>query len=66
MKTQKRDLSSRAFNRGYQAGITGKSRDNCPHSQTQTRTQWLAGWREGREAQWDAHTGIAGIHRQSA
>lgn len=66
MKTQKRDLSSRTFQRGYRAGITGKSKDNCPHTQINSRNQWLSGWREGREAQWDAHTGIAGLHRQTA
>lgn len=66
MKKQKRNISSRIFQRGYNAGINGKSRDNCPHSQNLHRTQWIAGWREGREAHWDGHIGVAGLHRRIA
>lgn len=49
MKRQKRDKSTRAFTKGYQAGISGRSKDNCPFNSTETRSQWLGGWREAVE-----------------
>ena len=66
MKKMKRDLSTRAFNRGYQIGNQGKSRDLCPHDNGDMRQHWLSGWREGRSDQWDGYTGVAGIHRMGA
>ena len=30
MRRQKRDMNSRAFDKGYQAGISGRSSDICP------------------------------------
>ena len=54
MKSQKRDKTERAFVRGYHAGITGKSKDSCPHeSNEEVRQSWLTGWREGRSDQWE-------------
>lgn len=61
MKRQKRDKFSRAFQRGYKAGVSGRSLDICPHEQLEQRQHWLSGWREGRADQWDGLTGIAGI-----
>ncbi len=48
MKRQKRDRMERAHSRGYQAGLVGKSRDNCPYNTLEAKEQWLGGWREAR------------------
>lgn len=63
MRRQKRDLSERAFHKGYQAGVSGRTKDNCPHENDNTKQQWLTGWREGRTDQWDGYTGVSGIHK---
>lgn len=63
MKRLKRDPLERAFLRGYQFGISGKSRDHCPFSQPPTRQAWLNGWQEGRDDNWDGLIGAAGLHR---
>lgn len=49
MKRQKRDKLSRAHAKGYQAGISGRSKDNCPFQAQEPRSQWLGGWREAVE-----------------
>ncbi|MGB3726781.1 MAG: ribosome modulation factor [Glaciecola sp.] len=46
MKRQKRDKLTRAHAKGYQAGITGRSKENCPFQASDARSQWLGGWRE--------------------
>ena len=46
MKRQKRDKLDRAHSQGYKAGITGRSREACPYQQTDSKSQWLGGWRE--------------------
>ena len=48
MRRLKRDPMERAFLRGYQHGIHGKSRDLCPFSHPEVRQAWINGWREGR------------------
>ncbi len=63
MKRQKRDMYNRAFDRGYQAGVSGRSSEFCPHVSDQSRQAWLSGWREGRSDQWDGLTGISGVHK---
>ncbi|GAB2725624.1 ribosome modulation factor [Halomonas garicola] len=63
MKRQKRDPFQRAYVRGYQAGVKGRSRDECPSDNVNVREYWMSGWREGRGDQWDGMTGVAGIHR---
>ena len=45
MKRQKRDRLGRAHNNGYQAGINGKSKDNCPYHTIDAKSEWLGGWR---------------------
>ena len=45
MKKHKRDVHRRAYLKGYQAGISGRSRDDCPVAE---RADWQAGWRDGR------------------
>ncbi|NVK11589.1 MAG: ribosome modulation factor [Gammaproteobacteria bacterium] len=52
MKRQKRDMNVRAYNRGYKAGLQGKSKDCCPHTQEDHRLEWMGGWRQAREDQW--------------
>ncbi len=66
MKRQKRDMNSRAFDRGYQAGLAGRSADFCPHTEEDHRHHWLSGWREGRSDQWDGLTGVSGVHKLRA
>lgn len=63
MKRHKRDMSSRAFDRGYQAGVSGRSLDDCPHANEEHRQHWVSGWREGRVDQWDGLTGVSGVHK---
>ncbi|PKG99611.1 ribosome modulation factor [Paraglaciecola sp. MB-3u-78] len=46
MKRQKRDKLSRAHSKGYQAGITGRSKEHCPFQSINIRSEWLGGWRE--------------------
>jgi ribosome modulation factor len=56
-------MASRAYNRGFQTGQGGRSKDLCPHQQIDLRAQWLAGWREGRGAFLEGYTGVAGLDR---
>lgn len=46
MKRRKRDREARAHSQGYQAGIAGRSKENCPYHNTNPRSEWLGGWRE--------------------
>lgn len=62
MRRQKRDRDARAYSRGYQAGLDGKSQDICPFDNLPTRSSWLNGWREGRTDHFQGMTGVAGIH----
>ncbi len=64
MRRQKRDMNDRAFHRGYQAGLDGKSLESCPHEAAQARQFWISGWREGRSDNWDGYTGVSGVHLQ--
>lgn len=41
MKRQKRDRPERAHQRGYQAGIAGRSKEMCPYQALNQRSQWL-------------------------
>ena len=63
MKRQKRDRTNRAFTRGYQAGLNGKSKEACPFTDIPTRQHWLSGWREGRSDQWSGFVGVSGVHK---
>lgn len=51
MKRQKRDRLERAHQRGYQAGIAGRSKEMCPYQTlNQSHNGWEAGekpWRTG-------------------
>ena len=63
MKRQKRDMRDRAFSRGYQAGVTGRSRDLCPHEQQSVSEEWMRGWREGRTDNWDGFSSVTAVHK---
>ena len=63
MRRQKRDKSNRAFTRGYQIGVHGKTRDLCPYHDDDYKQAWLNGWRCGREDQWDGYVGVAGVSK---
>ena len=63
MRRQKRDMNIRAYDRGYQAGLSGRSIDFCPHVEEEHRLNWVSGWREGRYDQWDGFTGVSGVHK---
>ena len=66
MRRQKRNMNDRAFQRGYQAGISGRSHDACPHENGASRQQWVNGWREGRIDHLEGYTGVAGVHKMAA
>lgn len=66
MKTHKRSQTERAFVKGYQAGIEGKSRSLCPHETGDNRHNWLSGWREGREDHWDGYNRAAQAQKMSS
>ena len=63
MRRLKRDPMERAFQRGYQHGIHGKSRELCPFMQPAVRHAWMNGWREGRNDNWDGVVGSNAVHR---
>ena len=52
MKKHKKDLTHRAFLRGYQAAIKERSISSCPYStESNLGFQWCTGWRQGRVRQ---------------
>ena len=63
MKRQKRDKMERAYQKGYMAGVEGKSKTLCPKEEGPEHQHWINGWREGRSDNWDGFTGVSGIHR---
>jgi ribosome modulation factor len=62
MKRQKRNRVTRAYTRGYQAGLAGRSRDMCPFDALNARTSWLNGWREGFTDHNYGFHGAASVH----
>lgn len=63
MRKQKRDNIQRSFNRGYDAGVKGKSKSLCSSLNGEQKQSWLNGWREGREDNWSGLKGVSGIHK---
>lgn len=46
MKRQKRDRLERARAKGYQAGLSGRSKETCPYMHPDIRGYWFGGWRD--------------------
>lgn len=65
MKRQKRNHIDRAFGKGYQTGINGRSRNVCPYDSGPSRQEWLNGWREGREDHWNGFNRLAQAQKLS-
>lgn len=55
MRTQKRDRAERAYSKGYQTGLQGRSKELCPFQEHVIRQDWLNGWREGRVDHWEGY-----------
>lgn len=55
MKRQKRSHVDRAFSKGYQAAMSGRSWSNCPFETGEARLVWMSGWREAREDHWSGY-----------
>lgn len=66
MKRQKRNQTDRAFSKGYQVGVEGRSRTLCPHGGGNNRQEWLNGWREGREDHWNGYNRAAQAQKISS
>ncbi|CAG9001069.1 MAG: Ribosome modulation factor [Candidatus Celerinatantimonas neptuna] len=49
MKRQKRDRLERARAKGYQAGLSGRSKETCPYVGADARGYWFGGWRDASE-----------------
>lgn len=52
MRSQKRNPTEKAFTKGYQAAMSGKSWAACPFDSGKARVIWMNGWREAREDHW--------------
>lgn len=65
MRRQKRDMTERAYQRGYQAGIGGRNKGLCPHSQPKMKHEWMSGWREGRSDLWDGIDTATALQKQA-
>lgn len=52
MRSQKRNPIEKAFTKGYQAAMSGKSWAACPFESGKARVIWMNGWREAREDHW--------------
>lgn len=63
MRRLKRDKSERAFQKGYLAGLGGRSKESCPSENGVLHQQWINGWREGRIDNWEGKTGVSGVQR---
>lgn len=67
MKRQKRDMTERAFAKGYRTGNAGRSNEVCPHHDVSVQRQaWLNGWREGWTDHVNGFTGVSGISRDNS
>ncbi|MCK9505615.1 MAG: ribosome modulation factor [Porticoccaceae bacterium] len=67
MRSQKRDAAHRAFLRGYQTGYDMKSKSLCPYqAESNLGQEWLRGWREGRQDQWQGFNAQACQQKVSA
>jgi ribosome modulation factor len=65
MKRQKRNPVERAFSKGYQAAMSGKSWSACPFETGEARQTWMSGWREAREDHWSGYNTRTQAHKLS-
>lgn len=65
MKRHKRDPASRAWNKGYQAGFIGRSRETCPHQAIPQRESWIEGWTLGQRDLTEGTLPVAGFHKRT-
>lgn len=65
MRSQKRSQTEKAFSKGYQAAMQGKSWSNCPYGNGAARQTWMSGWREGREDHWNGLNQMAQLQKLS-
>jgi ribosome modulation factor len=63
-KRHKRDRTTRAYSRGYQAGLFGRSREQCPHQALAARESWLEGWVAGHRDHSDGTLAASGLHKR--
>ena len=63
-KRHKRDRSARAWSKGYQAGLIGRSQEQCPHEAELARSQWLDGWAAGHSDHETGTVAIGGMHKR--
>lgn len=47
MKRAKRDKTERAYKLGYNQGLKGHPKEECPFQGSDKRGQWMGGWRIG-------------------
>lgn len=66
MKKHKKDLSHRAFLKGYQASIQNRSISTCPYqAESKLGFHWCCGWRQGRADYWDGLS-LASLQQKAA
>lgn len=63
MKRQKRNHTEKAFAKGYQAAIAGRSWNTCPYESGEARQIWMSGWRESREDHWSGFNQMTQIQK---
>lgn len=61
MKRYSRNKVCRAYSKGYQKGLLGRSNESCPHFEKNKRQAWLAGWRDGWADHIEGYREIPGI-----
>ncbi len=64
MKRTKRNPAERAYQKGYQAGMNGRSKASCPHADDTgvKHIEWLRGWQEGYDDKQKGFVGVSAIH----
>lgn len=65
MKRHKRDRVTRAWQKGYQAGLTGRSRDLCPHQAEAARSNWIEGWQAGQDDLNEGACSVGGLYKRA-
>lgn len=66
MRSQKRSPIEKAFAKGYQAAMSGKSWAACPFDSGKARVVWMNGWREAREDHWSGYDTRSQVQKLSS